>query len=164
MKITLIAAVAENRVIGLAGTLPWRLPQDLKRFKRLTLGHAVLMGRRTFESLAGPLPDRRMIVLTRRRGWRPQGAEVARSLDEALELAKRGGEQELFVIGGAAVFAEALPRADRMYLTLVHATVKGDTLFPEFDEAQWELVEEERHEADERHAYPFTFRTYERKR
>ncbi len=162
MRISLVAAVAENRVIGRAGTLPWRLPQDLKRFKRLTLGHAVVMGRRTYESLPGPLPDRRMIVISGRDGWRPRGAEIASSLDEALAIARSRGEDELFVIGGAEVFAAALPRADRLYLTIVHAAVAGDTYFPAFDASKWKLVEDEPHDADERHEHAYTFRTYER--
>ena len=112
MKITLLAAMAENRVIGLGGSLPWRLPEDLKRFKRRTDGHVIIMGRRTFESLNGPLPNRRTIVITRRRDYEAPGAVRAHSLDEALDTARAWGEQEVFIVGGAAIYAAALPLAD----------------------------------------------------
>ncbi len=158
--ISLIVARSENRVIGRDGDLPWHLPADLKRFKRLTLRHTVIMGRKTFESIGRPLPRRRSIVLSRNPDYRPEGAEVAHGLERALELA--AGETEVFVIGGARVFAEALPRADRLYLTLVHAEVEGDVFFPEVDAEDWRLVSEERHEADDRHAHAFSFLTYER--
>ena len=162
MKITLIAAMAENRVIGRAGTLPWRLPDDLRRFKRRTEGHAVVMGRRTFESLGGPLPDRRAIVITRRRDFDASGATVTHSLDEALDTARAWGEQEVFIVGGAAIYALALPLADRLEITLVHAEVKGDTYFPEFDLAAWTLTENDHREADQQHPHAFSFRCYER--
>lgn len=168
MKISILVAVAENRVIGRDGQLPWHLPADLKLFKRLTVGHTVIMGRKTHESiverLGKPLPKRRSLVLSRDPAYRPSGVEVATSLDQALELAAgeeeatpEGAEREVFVIGGAAVFAEALARADRLYLTRVHAEVDGDVLFPEIDAKAWRLISEERHEADKRHAYPFSF-------
>ena len=164
MKISLIAAMAQNRVIGRGNTLPWHLPADLKRFKERTAGHAVIMGRRTFESLDQALPDRRCIVVTRNPDYDAVGAEAAPGLDEALELAGDAGEQEVFILGGSEIYALALPRADRIYLTLVHADIAGDTYFPEFDPDQWALVEDTRHEADDRHAYAFSFRIYERKR
>ncbi len=157
-------------MIGRDGELPWHLPADLKRFKKLTLGHVVIMGRKTHESiverLGRPLPKRRSLVLSRAsprqmKGHRGPGFEVVSSLDQALELAV--GEPEVFVIGGAAVFAEALPLADRIYLTLVHAEVEGDVIFPDFDARSWQLVSEERHEADQRHAHAFSFRVYDRR-
>ena len=162
MKITLIAAMAENRVIGRAGTLPWHLPDDLRRFKRRTTGHAVVMGRRTFESLGGPLPDRRAIVITRRRDFTAVGATVTHSLDEALDIARGWNEREVFILGGSEVYALALPLADRLELTVVHAEIEGDTLFPEFDLAAWVLIEDDHREADERHRHAFSFRCYER--
>ncbi len=160
MKISLIVAMAENRVIGRGGDLPWHLSADLKRFKKLTLGHVVIMGRKTFESIGRPLPRRRSLVLSRDPACRLPGAEIAASLEQALALA--AGEDQVFVIGGAAVFAEALPLADRLYLTLVHAEVDGDVFFPEVDLESWRLVSEQRHKADSKHAYPFSFLTYER--
>jgi dihydrofolate reductase len=160
MILTLIAALSENRVIGRDGDLPWRLPADLKRFKRITSGHTVIMGRKTFETLEAPLPDRRSIVVTRRTDFQPEGVEIAHDLDAALALAE--GEEEVFVLGGGEIYALALPRADRMELTIVHDEFDGDTFFPAFDESNWRLVNEERHEPDERHAHSFTFRTYER--
>lgn len=162
MKITLIAAVAENRVIGRNGALPWRLPDDLRRFKQRTGGHVVIMGRRTFESLDGPLPNRPAIVVSRSRDLDTGEATRAFSLDEAIELARDRGEQEVFILGGAEIYALALPLADRLELTVVHAEVEGDTLFPEFDLAGWTITEDDRHEADDRHEYPFSFRRYER--
>lgn len=159
MKLSIIVAMAENHVIGVENRLPWSLPADQAFFKRKTTGHTVIMGRRTFESMDGPLPRRRNIVITRRRDYRPEGAEVAGSLDEAIEAA--AGDDEVFVAGGADLYREALPRADRLYLTLVHACPRGDTRFPDVDLSQWHLVEEERHEVDARHAHAFSMRTYE---
>ena len=164
MKISLLVAVAENRVIGRDGGLPWHLSADLKRFKKLTLGHAVIMGRKTFESIGRPLPRRRSIVLSRDPSYAPEGAEVAGSLDEALALAagEDEDEDEVFVIGGGSVFAAALPKADRLYLTRVHAEVSGDVLFPDLDLGSWKLRSEERHAADERHDHAFSFLVYDR--
>ncbi|MHC4218295.1 MAG: dihydrofolate reductase [Planctomycetota bacterium] len=163
MKIALVAAVADNRVIGRGNALPWRLPEDLKRFKRRTEGHTVIMGRRTWESIGGALPNRECVVVTRKRDYHPPGARIAGSLEEALHLARESGEEEVFILGGAEIYTLALPDADRMYLTMVHADVDGDTHFPEYDPAEWTLIEEERHDADDRHAYAFTFRTLERR-
>ncbi len=160
MIVSLIVAVAENGVIGRAGKLPWHLPEDLKRFKRLTVGHPVIMGRKTWESIGRPLPGRRNLVVSRTPGYAAEGAEVFASLDEALAAA--AGEDEVFVIGGAALYAEAMPRADRLYLTRVHATVEGDVTFPGLDPAAWTLVSEDRREADARHDHAFSFRVYER--
>jgi dihydrofolate reductase len=158
--LSLIVAAAENGVIGAAGDLPWRLPDDLKRFKALTLGHPVLMGRRTWESIGRALPGRRSIVVTRNRGFRAEGAVVVHSLDDG--LAACGDAEEAFVIGGAGLFREALPRADRLYLTRVHARVEGDVSLPELDLTRWELAREERHPADDRHRYAFSFLDYRR--
>ncbi len=160
MALSLIAACAENRVIGRDGDLPWRLPDDLRRFKRLTRGHAVIMGRRTWESLRGrPLPERRNLVVTRATIDVP-GVETFRSLEAA--LASVADDPEPFVIGGEALYAAALPHADRVYLTVVHAEVAGDAFFPEVDWSGWKLVEDEPHPADERHAHDFHFRTFVR--
>ncbi len=139
--LALVVAMARNRGIGLAGRLPWHLPEDLKRFKALTLGHAVLMGRKTHESIGRPLPGRRNIVVTRS-GATFAGCETAASLDEALALARTSDALPM-VIGGAELYAQALPRATHLYLTRVDRDVEADTYFPAFDEADWVLVREE---------------------
>ena len=183
MRITLIAAVAKNRVIGKDGQIPWHLPADLTHFKRTTLGHTLVMGRRTYES-AGALPGRRTLVLTRDPEWQPERAgpagsgdargpaeeggppiesiEVVRSLDQAIDRARDQGETELFVCGGEGVYREALPKAHRLVLTRIDAEPEGDTHFPEVDWSRWRLVFQEEHPPDERHAHAFTFETYER--
>lgn len=159
--VSLVAAMAENRVIGRAGGLPWHLPRDLQHFKQITLDHTVIMGRKTFDELKGrPLANRRNVVVTRNPAFHPHGVTVVPNLEEALALGAT--EREVFVIGGGEIFREAMPRADRLYLTIVHAEVVGDTLFPAFDLAAWALESEERHEADAKHAYAFTFRAYRR--
>lgn len=152
--------MAENGVIGRANTLPWHLPNDLKRFKALTTGHAILMGRRTFESIGRVLPDRRSIVITRNPEFQAPGAELAHSLDEALAMTE--GEDEVFVVGGAELYRAALPRAGRLYLTMVHATVEGDVRFPAWAPSNWRLVEFVRYGKDERHEFPYSFRRYDR--
>lgn len=163
MSLTIIVAMSENRVIGRDGDLPWRLPEDLKRFKRLTTGHHVIMGRKTFETLSRPLPNRTNIVITRRQDFAATGdIRIAHSLEEALGLAE--SDVEPFVLGGGEIYALALPRADRLELTVIHATIPGDTYFPDYDESEWTLVADDRHEADENHEHPFSFRTYQRER
>lgn len=158
MIVSLVAAMSENRVIGWGGGLPWRLPQDLQFFKKLTVDHTVIMGRKTFDEIKHPLDNRRNVVITRNAAFKPHGVTVVPTLEEALALGAT--EREVFVIGGGEIYRLALPRADRLYLTVVHATVEGDTFFPQFDTTAWALDEEERHEADARHAYPFSFRRY----
>lgn len=160
MIVSLIGAMAENRVIGRGGHLPWHLPKDLRHFKRLTVDHTVIMGRKTFDEIQRPLSNRRNVVISRNPAFRPGGVTVVPNLDEALALGATEGE--VFVIGGAEIYRLALPRADRLYLTVIHAHVEGDTFFPAFDAGAWALEEEERHEADDQHAYPFTFRRYRR--
>lgn len=169
MRISLIAAVAANGVIGRNNGLPWNLPADLRLFQALTMGHTLIMGRRTWESFATPLPGRRILVITRRPDWQPEGlsegaegVEVAHSLEESLERAREAGDPEPFVAGGTEVFRDALPLADRIYLTRVKAEVPGDTYFPDFDVAGWKIVEEEHHEADADHLFPFTFQILDR--
>jgi dihydrofolate reductase len=160
-RLTIIAAVADNGVIGRGGRLPWHLPEDLQRFKRLTMGHAVVMGRLTFESPEGPLPGRRVIVLSRDPRFAPEGVEVAQSLAAALKLL--GNHPEVFVAGGAAVYAEAMPDADRLVLTRVRATVDGDVQFPSVDFAEWQLVEAEERPPDESNPHAMTFEVYLRR-
>ncbi|MEX0887507.1 MAG: dihydrofolate reductase [Phycisphaeraceae bacterium] len=162
LELVIIVAVADNGVIGREGALPWRLPDDLKRFKALTLGHAVVMGRRTHESIGRPLPGRRNYVLTHQAGWTGEGVERVASLDEAEQRAREAGETTLFVIGGETVYRAALPRAHRLEVTRVHANVEGDARFPPFDASAWRVVNEEHHPADDRHAHAMTFVRYER--
>ena len=162
MIVSLVAAVAQNGVIGSAGGLPWRLPDDLRHFKNLTIDHTVIMGRRTFEEIKHPLANRRNVVISRNPDFAPVGVTVVPNLQEALALGAT--EAEVFVIGGGEIYRLALPRADRLYLTLVHATVEGDTTFPSFDDGAWAVVREEYHPPDDRHAHGFTFREYHRLR
>jgi dihydrofolate reductase len=152
--------MAGNRVIGREGGLPWRLPDDVRHFKRLTLDHTVIMGRKTFEEIRRPLANRRNVVISRNPAFRPAGVTVVPSLAEALALGAT--EEEVFVIGGGEIYRLALPLADTLYLTVVHADVEGDTTFPPFEADAWVLEHEEHHPADDRHAHPFTFRTYRR--
>lgn len=160
--ISLVAAMAENRVIGRDGGLPWRLPDDLRYFKSLTVDHTVIMGRKTFDEIKRPLDNRRNVVISRDRAFRPHGVTVVPSLKEALALGAT--EDEVFVIGGGEIFRVALPLADRIYLTVVHAEVTGDTTFPVFEAGEWVQVREGYHPADARHEYAFTFRRYDRVR
>jgi dihydrofolate reductase len=158
--ISLVVAMARNRVIGRNNALPWRLSEDLKRFKATTLGKPILMGRKTFESIGKPLPGRRNIVLTRDPAWRAEGVDVVRTVEEALQLTRES--PELAVIGGAEIYRLTLPYADRVYLTRVEADVPGDTLFPELDVAQWSQAQAGTHPADERNQYPATFLVLDR--
>jgi dihydrofolate reductase len=150
MRISMIAAAAENGVIGREGKLPWHLSDDLRRFKQLTMGHTIVLGRRTWESIGRPLPGRRMIVVSRRPDFRPgvDGVQTAASLDSALEIAQDSGEDEVFIIGGAELYRGALPRADRMYYTRVHANVEGDTFFPPVKWGEWQALELRHFDAD----------------
>ncbi len=157
--LTLVVAVAENGVIGSNGALPWKLPEDLKHFRRLTLGKTVLMGRKTFESLGKPLEGRANWVLTRDPAFAPSGARVFRTLDEALAEPPQG---RLMVIGGADLYRQTLPLAQRLELTRVHARLEGDTFFPDYGAAQWHELSRVDHAADERHAHAYSFITLER--
>jgi len=159
MRVSLIAAVAENGVIGNANALPWRLPADLKRFRRLTLGHPIIMGRRSYESIGRPLPERRNIVVTRG-AFAAAGCVVACTLADAFAAA--AGAAEVFVIGGADVYAQTIARAGRIYVTEVHASVSGDTYFPAFDRRGWQETARERHDADTEHRHAYSFVTLER--
>jgi dihydrofolate reductase len=151
----------ENRLIGAGGKLPWRLPNDLKYFKAVTLGKVVLMGRKTWDSLGRPLSGRENWVLSRAAGFRPDGARVFATLEDALDAARH---REVMVIGGAELYRQALPQADRIYLTRVHAKLAGDTWFPEFELGNWREIDREDHPADERHAHAYSFVTLDRNR
>jgi dihydrofolate reductase len=159
--ISIVVAMAENRVIGHENALPWHLPEDLKRFKAHTMGKPIVMGRKTYESIGRALPGRLNIVMTRNPQWRAEGVVTVQSFEQALERA--GDVPEIAVIGGAELFRLALPRAQRIYLTLVHAQVSGDTVFPEIDRKEWIERDRETRAADERHAYAMTFSILERK-
>jgi dihydrofolate reductase len=163
VKLALVAAVARDGVIGRSGTIPWRIPEDLERFRTLTTGHAVVMGRRTWDSLPDrfrPLPGRRNVVVTRNPDWSADGAERAGSLAEALRLLD--GAPQVFVIGGGQLYAEALPLADELLLTEIDADVEGDTWFPRWNRAAFEEVSRERHVSET--GVPFSFVTYARRR
>ncbi len=167
--VNIIAAMSENRVIGRDGDLPWRLPDEMKHFMRLTTGHTIVMGRKTFESIGcKPLPNRRNIIITSNPDYAAEGIETAPSVDAAIDLTSKPTPDhqplttDLFICGGQHVYRDALPLADRLYLTIVHAELDGDAHFPEFDKADWRLTDKVRHEADEKHSYAFTFKRYER--
>ncbi len=160
MIISIVAAVGEHGVIGNEDRLPWHLPADLAYFKQLTMGSPIVMGRKTHESIGRPLPGRLNIVVTRDEEYHAAGCATARSFDEALAFA--GDAAEVFIIGGAELFAEALPRADRIYLTRVHAEFEGDVFFPAFDESEWKEVAREDHDADEENASSYSFCRLER--
>jgi dihydrofolate reductase len=165
VTVALIAAVAENGALGKDGGLPWRLPADLRRFKRLTLGHHLILGRRTWETLDAPLPGRIPVVVTRRPGL-PAGLLQAATVGEALALAVAAGDAMPFVGGGAEIFRLALEEdlVDRLYLTRIRQAFDGDTWFPAYDESRYRLVAREDHGLAEGHPYPFSFLDYERRR
>ena len=160
--VSLIVAAAANGVIGRDGGLPWRLPADLRHFKRTTMGHHLIVGRRTWEEVGRPLPGRTMVVVTRDPALQIPEAVVVHSLQEAVAVAVGAGDDEVFVAGGGQIYRQAMPMADRIYLTRVHVDVEGDTTFPELDGEAWRLVSREDHEADERNPYPYSFLVYER--
>lgn len=162
MRVALVAAMDRNRLIGADNQLPWRLPADMRHFREVTLGHTVLMGRLTWESLGKALSERRNLVLSGGE-LKLDGAEQVRSLEQAIELVSAGeGDQELMVIGGAQVYAAALPLAQRLYLTLVEGEFSGDTWFPDWDASEWSLVEKLNYSADDKNAWPMQFLTLER--
>lgn len=167
MKLSLIWAMARNGVIGRNNALPWYLPEDLRYFKRVTMGKPIIMGRKTWDSIARPLPGRTNIVITRDRQFEVEGVKIVHSLDEALALASRiahiDGAEECMVMGGAEIYALALPQAERLYLTQVHAEVEGDAYFPNFDAGQWQELAREDFEASGANPYAYSFLVLERK-
>lgn len=163
MIVSIIAAMDRKAGIGIDNKLPWRLSADLKRFRELTMGHHIVVGRKTFESIGKPLPGRRMIVVTRDRSYRAEGCDVAHSVEDAIRLARERSESEIFICGGAEIYAQSIEIADRMYLTLVDAEVAADTFFPEFDKQEWSERESCYHPADEKNQYPFSFELMVRK-
>lgn len=164
MILSLIVARDQGGVIGKEGRLPWHLPRDLAHFKKLTMGKPIIMGRLTYESIGRPLPGRMSIVISGRRTLRIEGVSVVGSLEDALALARESGAEEAFVIGGARVYREALPVADKVYLTEVHARHEGDVFFPALRSEDWELEDEEEVAADERNPHPLVFKVFRRRR
>lgn len=158
--LSIIVAVADNGVIGSGNQLPWRLPDDLKRFKALSLGKPIVMGRKTFESIGRPLPGRANVVISRQPGLQIPGCQVVTSIDDALVAAQPA--PEIVIVGGADIYRQILPRVQTIHLTRVHANVQGDVSFPELQSSEWREVAKEYHPADERHAHAFTFSTLER--
>jgi len=160
--LTLIVAASENDVIGKNNDLIWHLPNDFKRFKKLTTGHHIIMGRKTFDSLPGLLPKRPHIVISRKRDLIIEGCKVINSLQNAVRLAYAQDEQP-FIIGGGEIYKKAMPIADKLEITRVHTTLEGDTFFPEIDLLLWKLTAEEFHKKDAKHKYDYSFLTYKRR-
>ncbi|MDE1988969.1 MAG: type 3 dihydrofolate reductase [Betaproteobacteria bacterium] len=160
-RLSLIVAMTENRIIGANNAMPWHLPADLAFFKATTLGHPVIMGRKTFESIGRALPGRRNIVVSRNPGYLAEGCDTVTDMAQSLQQA--GPAPEIFVIGGAQLFELALPQAHRIYLTRIHATLDGDTFFPELDAAEWQEISRQHHPRDPKNAFDLTFLTLERR-
>ena len=158
--LSLIVAMGKNRVIGANGKIPWRLPNELQLFKRVTMGHHIIMGRKTWESIARLLTGRTTVIVTRQKDYKVPGALIAPSLDAAIACC--AGDSEIFVVGGGELYREALPRADRLYLTVVDAAPDGDTLMPAFDLTQWCESSSEQHAPDDKHAHAYCFTVYEK--
>lgn len=163
MTISLVVAAAENNAIGKDNQLLWHLPNDLKFFKNTTWGMAVVMGRKTFEAVNKPLPGRINIVITRQADWEAEGTITATDLNDALQKAKATNCNEIFVIGGGEIYKQSMEIADKILITRVHATLDGDTFFPEIDESKWQLKANQDFEADEKHKYAYSFQTWVRK-
>lgn len=161
-RLSLIVAMAKNRVIGADNKIPWHLPNELKLFKSLTMGHHIVMGRKTYESINRLLPGRTTVIVTRQPDYAVPGATVAHSIHEAIAACE--GDDEIFVIGGADLFRETLPIADRLYLTVVDAEPDGDVLMPDFDAAHWQETSVQSFAPDEKHAYGYRFAVYDRAR
>tara|TARA_R100000935_G_scaffold31854_1_gene52370 strand:- start:2298 stop:2786 length:489 start_codon:yes stop_codon:yes gene_type:complete len=160
--LTIIAAAGENNALGKDNGLVWHLPDDFKRFKKLTTGHHIIMGRKTFDSFPQPLPDRTHLVITRKDNFKKEGIVTVHSLERAIEFSK--GDSQPFIIGGGEIYKMAMEVADKIELTRVHGTFEADAFFPEIDETKWELVSDELHEKDDKHKYEFTYLTYLRRK
>jgi len=167
MQISMVVAVSDNNAIGGGGALLWRLPKDMEHFKKITMGHHVLMGRKTWESIPAkfrPLPGRVNLIVTRQKDFKAEGAIVVKSLDEGIELAQKAGEHELMVIGGGEIYKQVFPKTDKVYLTKVHATfIDADTFSPDISDSHWKTVSTESHLADEKNPYHFDFVVLEKK-
>lgn len=158
-----IVAMAENRVIGNGNKMPWHLPADLKHFKAVTNGHPVLMGRKTYESIGKPLPNRTNMIITRDRQYSAQDCLVINDINTALSMAEELDQTEVFIIGGAEIYQQLMPKVQRLYLTKVHHHFTGDAYFPELNASEWCEISHETHEADDKNPYAYTFITLERK-
>jgi len=156
--ITLIAAVAENNALGKDNQLIWHLPNDFKRFKEITSGHYIVMGRKTFESFPKPLPNRTHVIITRQKDYKAEGCIIVDSIEKAIEKCPKN--EELFIIGGAQIYQQSMDFADKIELTRVHASFEADAYFPEINLNQWKLIFEEKHFKDEKHNFDFTFQTF----
>lgn len=159
--VTLIVAAAENNAIGKGNKMPWHLPNDFKYFKKNTLEHSVVMGRKTYQSIGKPLPERRNIVLTRDLTYKSDEVDVANSLREVFSYCR--DEHEIFIIGGAEIYKQALPYADKVLLTRVHTELEADAFFPELPPHDWKLISDEKHQKDEKHAFDYSFQVFEKK-
>lgn len=161
MPVSIIVAFDENRLIGRDNGLPWHLPADLKHFKQITMGHYMIMGRKTFESIGKPLPGRTSVVITRQAGLQFEGCIMASSLEDAIK--KCPSDEEVFVIGGAEIFSQAMQICDKLHTTLIHHQFEGDTHFSELNPSDWEVISEERFEADEKNPWAYSYIDYKRK-
>lgn len=159
--ISLLVAMDKNRLIGKDNDLPWRLPADLAYFKRVTMGHPIIMGRKTYDSIGRPLPGRENIIVTRDTSYKMEGCKVIHSIEEIVKMRKES-EQELFVIGGAEIFKEILPYSDRLYITEIEEEFEGDTYFPAFDKSEWKIISKEQGIKDEKNPYDYKFLVYEK--
>jgi dihydrofolate reductase len=160
--ISFIVAMDDNRVIGKDNQLPWHLPEDLKFFKRVTMGHPIVMGRKTFDSIGRALPGRENIIITRNKNYKSDTCTVFNYIEEFLSYTSYKPEEEYFVIGGAEIFKQLLPKVDRLYITEIHEEFDGDTFFPEFDMKDWKLVSKEAGPKDEKNPYDYEFKVYSR--
>jgi dihydrofolate reductase len=158
--LSLIVAIAQNNVIGKDNKLVWHLPADLRYFKNTTMGHTLIMGRKTFESFGKPLPGRKSIVITRQKDWQYEGVSVVHSLQEAIGSAPKN--EEVFIVGGAEIYHQAMPFCQKMYITVIHHDFDGDTYFPPIDFSQWKLMSDQMHMPDEKNPWSYSFRIFER--
>lgn len=154
---SMIVAKADNNVIGKDNELVWYMPADLKHFKNTTIGHYIIMGRKTFESQKKPLPGRTSIIITRNKDYKAEDCYVVHSLEEAYKIGKENNQEEVFILGGAEIYKMALTSADKMYLTEIKASFEGDTFFPEINRSEWKEIKREEHDPDEKNPYPYAF-------
>lgn len=162
MRLSAITAIAQNNIIGKNNTLPWHLPADMRFFKKTTMGHAVIMGRKTYESFKRALPGRTNIVITRQKDYELSDAIVVHNLQEAIEKARKIEKEETFILGGAQIYEQSLPLLDRLYLTRIYEDFEGDTSFPDFHQEEWEITGIEPHEPDEKNKYHYAFQIWEK--
>lgn len=161
---SIMVARSDNRVIGKNNELVWHMPADLKYFRETTLGHYVVMGRKTYESVNKPLPGRTNVIITRQPNYNREGCTVVHTVEDAFSLGERDGQTEIFILGGSQIYERTIDVADRIYLTEIKAEFEGDAYFPEIDATQWEELKREEHEPDEKNPYPYAFVVLERKR